>query len=155
MERIGLIADTHDDIVPWPTVAVRVAEAFASVDLILHCGDLTTTDVLDQLETIAPVLAVRSAADPPPAPPRLVDGPRVVDAGAVAIGLVNTLVDDPSAVFDRSVDVVVHGGTHTASVDTSGPMLLVNPGSPTLADVPSVAVLELRGRSPRATIVEM
>ena len=33
--------------------------ALDGVDLILHCGDLECLGVLDYLETIAPVLAVR------------------------------------------------------------------------------------------------
>ena len=73
--RIGLIADTHDDAVSWDEIHPRTVEAFGGVDLILHCGDLTTTGVLDRLAEIAPVVAVRSAADPPAEPPRLVDGP--------------------------------------------------------------------------------
>jgi hypothetical protein len=47
-----------------------VVEAFGHVDLVLHCADLTTTAVLDRLGEIGPVVAVRSAADPP----RLFDG---------------------------------------------------------------------------------
>jgi hypothetical protein len=155
MQRIGLISDTHDDVVPFDTIAGQVADAFAGVELILHCGDLTTTGILEQLCEIAPVLAVRSSADPPPAPPRLVDGPRVIDAAEMTIGLVNTLVDDPATTFDREVDVVVHGGTHEASVEQRGRLLLVNPGSPTLANERTVAVLDLGGPSPRATIVRL
>ena len=78
--RIGLIADTHDELVAWDEVLARVAVAFDGVELILHCGDLTTMRALDDLAGLAPVVAVRSDADPPPAPPRLLDGPHVLDA---------------------------------------------------------------------------
>lgn len=154
--RIGLIADTHDDAVSWDEIHPRTVEAFGGVDLILHCGDLTTTGVLDRLAEIAPVVAVRSAADPPAEPPRLVDGPHAVEVGDVTIGLVNALEGhDPGELFGRPVDVVVHRATHRASVDADGPILLVNPGRPTLSGEVSVGILETMGPAPRATIVAL
>jgi len=154
--KIGLIADTHDTIAPFEGVRDKVATAFDGAELILHLGDLSTTGVLDQLAEIAPVVAVRSPADPDAEPPRLFDGPHVVEAGGVAIGMVNTLGDaDPAALFGRPVDVVVHGGTHEASIGRAGGVLSVNPGSPTLANEVSVAVLEIDGGTAEATIVPM
>src|SRR5271169_6398715 len=142
MVRVGLIADTHDEVVPWDQVRERVAHALSGVSLILHCGDLTTTGILDHLESIAPVVAVRSQVDPPAAPPRLLDGPQVLEAGGVSIGLVNTLPEGRDVAFEREVAVIVHGGTHEASVEVLGGVLYVNPGSPTLAGEVSVGVLE-------------
>jgi uncharacterized protein len=150
--RIGLIADTHDEVVPWDAVHAKIAEAFGGTELILHCGDLTTIAVLDRLAEIAPVIAVRSAIDPVATPPRLLDGPQVVEAGGVAIGIVNTLVGEEPA-FGREVAVIVHGGTHESSVETRGDVLYVNPGSPTLSDRTSVAVVELGDGPATATIV--
>ncbi len=155
MGRIGVIADTHDDLVPWDQVHAKVAAAFDGVELIVHCGDLTTLGVLDRLAEIAPVVAVRSAGDPAPAPPRLFDGPHVVETEGAVVGLVNVLVEDAAGAFGRPVDVIVHGGTHVASVDATGPVLLVNPGSPTLADQVTVAVIDTGGAGPRATIVAL
>jgi putative phosphoesterase len=154
--KIGLIADTHDAIAPFDTIRDRLAAAFDGVELILHCGDLTTIDLLDRLGEIAPVVAVRSSNDPPADPPRLLDGPHVLEAGGLTIGLVCTLGEgDPASVFDRPLDVVVHGGTHAAQIDKRGGVLAVNPGSPTLADEVSVAVLEVVEGRPSAVIVPM
>jgi uncharacterized protein len=152
--KIGLIADTHDEVVSFDTIANKVRDTFAGAELILHCGDLTTTAVLDRLAEIAPVVAVRSTGDPDPEPPRLLDGPHVLEAGGLTIGLVNTLGDaDPAELFGRPVDVVVHGGTHAASVEEEGGVLRVNPGSPTLANEVSVAVLEVVDGRAQATVV--
>ena len=56
---IGLISDTHIPdrarIIPQ-----NVIDAFSDVDLILHAGDLTSLDVVEELEKIAPVMAVQS-----------------------------------------------------------------------------------------------
>jgi putative phosphoesterase len=60
--RIGLLTDTHlpsTILELWDEVKV----AFASVDLILHGGDIVTPGVLDWLEDIAPTLAVRGNND--------------------------------------------------------------------------------------------
>lgn len=154
--KIGLLSDTHDDVVAFDTIEDRVARAFAGVELILHCGDLTTAGLLDRLQAIAPVVAVRSAADPPPDPPRLYDGPHVLEAAGLLVGLVNTLGhEEPDRLFGRRVDIVVHGGTHAASVARHDGRLSVNPGSPTLADETTVAVLEIRDGTAAATIVPM
>ena len=61
--RIGLISDTHS-AGSGRDLPDRVLEALRGVDLILHCGDLECLGVLDYLETVAPVLAVRGYEDP-------------------------------------------------------------------------------------------
>jgi hypothetical protein len=53
--RIGVIADTHGLFDP----AIR--QHFRGVDYILHAGDIGKRSVIEQLEQIAPVTAVRPA----------------------------------------------------------------------------------------------
>ena len=59
---IGLISDTHIPdrarIIPQ-----KVMEAFNDVELIIHAGDLTSPKVIEELETIAPVMAVQGNMD--------------------------------------------------------------------------------------------
>jgi putative phosphoesterase len=60
--RIGLVADSHvgeflDELPPW------VPDVLDGCDLILHAGDLSVIRVLADLETIAPVIAVRGDHD--------------------------------------------------------------------------------------------
>ena len=57
--KLGIISDTH---IPGgaPEVPTQVIKAFKGVDLILHAGNIYTSDVLDWLEQIAPVKAVGS-----------------------------------------------------------------------------------------------
>lgn len=61
---IGILSDTH---VPDRTPELRsdflTALKAAKVDLILHAGDVSVKRVLDELQTIAPVLAVRGNRD--------------------------------------------------------------------------------------------
>ena len=151
--RIGLISDTHSagsgrDL-PCP-----VLEALGGVDLILHCGDLECIGVLDYLETVAPVLAVRGYEDPRESGDRLADATRVVEAGGLAIGMIHdiqwpgpkiaTSGDGTGLVlpegqagslltakFGRAVDVVLFGDTHEELICHWDETLIVNPGSPT------------------------
>ena len=151
--RIGLISDTHSagsgrDL-PTP-----VMDALDGVDLILHCGDLECLGVLDYLETIAPVLAVRGYEDPREPGDRLADATRVVHAGGLAIGMIHdiqwpgpkiatsgdgtglALPDGQAAEtlirkFGQPVDVVLFGDTHEELICRWDEALIINPGSPT------------------------
>jgi putative phosphoesterase len=57
--RIGLISDTHGMIRP------EIFTAFEGVELILHAGDVGDDAIIAELETIAPVSAVRGNTDAP------------------------------------------------------------------------------------------
>jgi len=154
MARIGLIADTHDDKVDWATVQRVVARAFDGVGLVLLCGDLRTLRVLDQLEAIAPVRAVRGDTDPPARPPRLVDGPLLVESGdaRIAVFRAEPDIDDESV---SGANVVVYGRGHEPVVKVVNGAIFVNPGSPSLAATRCVAVLELSGARPAVTLVPL
>ena len=82
--RIGVISDTHyPERVPYlPLEAIE--KVFRGCDLILHAGDLEAMDVITQLETIAPVYAVRSddEIDTFELPEK-----RIIEIGGVRIGL--------------------------------------------------------------------
>lgn len=139
--KIGLIADTH---IPeaGPELPRQVAQALAGVDLILHAGDLHIFAVLDWLEMLAPVLAVRGNGDMRlPETPRL-EETRVLSVEGKRIGLCHRLAfpEEPplrtlETIMERGfggrVDVIVHGDTHVAAIETFKGVLLVNPGSPT------------------------
>jgi predicted phosphodiesterase len=88
--RIGLISDTHS-AGSGRDLPGKVLEVLSGVDLILHCGDLECLGVLDYLETVAPVLAVRGYEDPREPGDRLADAVRVVHADGVAIGMIHDI----------------------------------------------------------------
>lgn len=159
--RFGLTADTHDNLVDWPKVLANLAAAWGDVDGILHCGDLTTVGALEGLGQVAPVFATRSSGDPPPAPPTLSDGPRVLALAGARVGLTFELPEAQRSaealarLFDGPVAACVFGGTHEAIVADAGGVLLVNPGSPSLAKTRTCAVLTVEDGRPRAEIVEI
>lgn len=55
--KIGIISDTHDMLRP------EVISHLQGCDFILHGGDISSQKILDQLEQIAPVRAVRGNND--------------------------------------------------------------------------------------------
>ncbi len=55
--RIGIVSDTHG------LLRREVIEGLKGVDHIIHAGDIDRKEVLDELEKIAPVTAVRGNAD--------------------------------------------------------------------------------------------
>lgn len=54
---IGVISDTHGLLRP------NVADKLCGVERIIHAGDVGNPDILDELENIAPVVAVRGNVD--------------------------------------------------------------------------------------------
>jgi hypothetical protein len=55
--RLGIVSDTHG------LLRAALVEAFAGVDRIIHAGDVGSEAVLDGLQAIAPVTAVRGNMD--------------------------------------------------------------------------------------------
>jgi hypothetical protein len=159
--RFGLTADTHDDLVDWPATLARLKIAWGEVDGVLHCGDITSAGALGSLAAIAPVHATRSDGDPPAAPPTLSDGPRVMNAAGVRIGLTFALpgaamsAEAAADFFGGPIGACVYGGTHEARLEEIGGVLFVNPGSPSLAKTRTTAILTIENGRATASIVEI
>ncbi|UCF45190.1 MAG: metallophosphoesterase [Candidatus Bathyarchaeota archaeon] len=163
-KTVGLIADTH---VPARARCIpkMVFQVFENVDFIVHAGDLVRLAVIDELEQLAPVLAVHGNMDGPKvsgALPKL-NSLRIFDW---KIGVMH----DPRALFGMSkmrkiakqndFDVFVYGHTHSAIIKWEGKILYVNPGSPTnplpsFVIKPSVALLKLTKESITPEIIHI
>ena len=146
--RVGVIADTH---VPksLPVLPEEISKLFQGVDLILHAGDITSKEVLDELRLVAPVVAVRGNHDRLDLPTST-----VVEVGSKRIGLTHghrpvwkelpSLVSNE--VFDgrpfwwggfqgqvlrafQDVDAIIFGHFHRPYVAWYQNVLLFNPGA--------------------------
>lgn len=144
---IGLISDTHGMVRP------SVHDALAGVELILHAGDVGGDVILDELEVIAPVLAVYGNTDAP-------GDPRLAASIERSIGGVGIHVSHghevgsptPEKLLARyAADVIVYGHTHQPLVVRGDGRLVVNPGAAGARRFrlePSVARLTIvRGRA--------
>jgi putative phosphoesterase len=81
--RVGVVTDTHvgDELAKLPGEVVRRLEG---VDLIVHAGDMCDLAVLDELDRVAPVVAVRGNHDPPDCP---LPDQTVIEIGGARLGI--------------------------------------------------------------------
>lgn len=147
---IGIISDTHGLVRPEALTALK------GVEMILHAGDIGNQEVLDTLNEIAPVVAVRGNNDKGEWA-QSVPAWEVVEIGDVSIYMLHDLKEidiSPSGVFR----VVVSGHSHKPSVTEERGVLYVNPGSagPRRFTLPvSVAHLRVRDDEVQAKIIEL
>ncbi|HYK99459.1 MAG TPA: YfcE family phosphodiesterase [Candidatus Acidoferrales bacterium] len=179
--RIGLIADNHSRTPDGADLPQQVLDAFAGVDLIVHCGDAGSWGTLDRLATVAPVIGVRGGHNGETDDPRIDGEKRVVDVDGLRAGVVHDLVkqglakeSSPRLVpvqadlgaalddfFGEQVDLLLYAGTHVPRVGSVSGKFAVNPGSPTLpldrprGSLGSVAIVEVDAGIASARVVEL
>ena len=158
---IGLISDTH---IPdrAKEIPQKVFDAFSEVDLILHAGDLTSLKVIEDLEKIAPVMAIQGNMD-------RVNGinlpaAKVLEAEGLKIGIAHGEVypraDTQQLVYlarELDVDILITGHSHQPKIEQTDGVLLLNPGSPIvprLADR-TVMILEINNKEVDVEIVKI
>ncbi|MFQ6068036.1 MAG: metallophosphoesterase family protein [Candidatus Bathyarchaeia archaeon] len=152
MKLVGLISDTH---IPARAKAIpnKVFKIFQDAYLIIHTGDLTRLSVMEELEQMAPVIAVHGNMDTRDVKEKL---PLInsVDVYDWKIGMTHSLnfffrtgrIKD--IIEKQRFHVFVYGHTHRPSLKYKSSMLLINPGSPTNPIPPfltksSVALLKI------------
>lgn len=125
---LGVLSDTHGWVHPF------LHEAFAGVTAILHAGDVGDENVLSELGTIAPTLAVRGNMDGGP----LVDLPseRVETFGRHRVAMLH-IAGSPSRptpqaqalVARAEPQVLLYGHSHIPAVERARGVLFCNPGA--------------------------
>lgn len=130
---IGVISDTH--IPQFKRLPEAIWKHFASVELIIHAGDLSVLSVLSELETIAPVVAVQGNIERDEVVEKLPIKREVV-AGTCRIGIVHILDEARNRVRAARREfpqarVVVFGHSHIPYNQEHDGQLLFNPGSAT------------------------
>jgi len=120
--KIGVISDTHGLLRP------EVAMALAGVERILHLGDVGKPSILEALEKIAPVTAVRGNTDRTGPCSELPETDVVLIEGRYVYMLhdLSTLHLDPAA---GKFAAVLYGHSHVPNFYTRKGVLYFNPGS--------------------------
>lgn len=147
-QRIGLISDTHGLLRP------QACAALAGVDHIVHAGDIGKPEVLQQLEAIAPLSAIRGNNDRGPWAAAIPDT-LSIELGGVRFHVLHDLKELALDPVVQRIQVVVAGHSHKPAVYSRNGVLFVNPGSagPRRFSLPvSVALLDLTGGAPHAEI---
>lgn len=148
---IGVISDTHGLMRP------SALEAMRGADFIIHAGDVGDAIVLEQLEAIAPVYAVRGNVDFAALGERLPEDALVTWYGkhVYVHHILEDLPLDPSA---AGFHAVVYGHSHKPDIAEKNGILYFNPGSagPRRFSLPiSVGRFTLEGDSLKAELIEL
>jgi len=136
LKIVGLISDTH---IPAKAKAVpqKVFEVFKDAARIIHAGDLTQLSVIQELECLAPVVAVQGNMDVPEVKAKL-PIKNMVQVDNFKIGVVHSLgilraKQKMQDMAERNkLNVLVYGHVHSPSIRWENDLLLINLGSPQL-----------------------
>jgi putative phosphoesterase len=166
--RIGLLSDTHlpSLIRELDELGPQIRDFLATVDLILHAGDVTAPSVVRWCEQFAPTRVARGNND-------LFDHPAMADvhlfeARGWRIGMVHQLRPEsrPMRVLldehlgGEAVDILIAGDTHFERLELREGVVFLNPGSPTLPHhkeyrLGTVGLLELEPEVLRAHVLRL
>ena len=131
--HIGIISDTH--IPQFKKLPESIWEHFAGVELIIHAGDLSVLSIIEELETIAPVVAVQGNVEKDEVIHTLPIKREIV-VGHCRIGIVHILGDSHNR--ERiarqefpNAQCVVFGHSHIPYNQEHEGLLLFNHGSGT------------------------
>ena len=120
--RVGLISDTHNLLRPEARIALK------GVDHIIHGGDICDAQVLKELQTIAPMTAVRGNNDRGAWAEGLRERERI-ELGGVAMYIVHDLHDLDLVPERAGIKVVISGHSHRPLMKMENGVLYINPGS--------------------------
>ncbi len=137
--RIGIISDTHGFL------RKEVIEGLQGVDHIIHAGDIDKKEVLDELEKIAPVTAVRGNADKDWAmylPEKV-----FLEFGGNKIYVIHNKGKIDDSIMD--IPIIIYGHSHKYSLVEKNGQVWFNPGccgKRKPDQEVSFAILEIRGK---------
>ena len=149
--RIGVISDTHGLLRPEALLALQ------GVQLILHAGDVGSSEILTRLKTIAPVFAVRGNVDTQPWAQEL-PLTTVVETSGFHFYVLHDLKDLDLKPQAAGFDAVISGHTHVPEQRLEEGVLYLNPGSagPRRFRLPvSLALLEIGKKPFKVEIVQL
>lgn len=119
MHKIGILSDTHN------LLRKSVMDILRSCEIILHGGDIHARQVLKQLETIAPVYAVRGNADKEWAAglPQTLS----VELFGIKIFMIHNKKMIQEDIQDK--DLIIYGHSHKYEKLQKNGQIWLNPGS--------------------------
>lgn len=155
---IGVISDTHINQTN-KSLPKKVHTAFKKTDLIIHCGDIVSPSVITELETNAPVIAVKGNMDPqtldlPSSEIILINGTHVIcvsHGSGSPFGLTQRLYKQ---FIQYKPSLILFGHTHIAGDFEYNGIHLFNPGSPTTrADYFSIGLINITGKDLTTNVI--
>ena len=148
---IGVISDTHGHL------DSGVKKYFEGVDVIVHAGDIGKPEILNELQSIAPVKAVRGNMDGGEWTSEL-PAFAIVDIANIQLYVLHDIYNldlDPQS---AGLSAVISGHTHKPSIKIIDGVLYINPGSashPRFNFPASIAMIRLSNERIDARIIEL
>jgi len=149
--QIGVISDTHGLVRPEALSALRGS------DLVLHAGDIGKPDVLQVLESVSSLVAIRGNIDRGAWASHLPDE-TVVEVKGTRLYLIHNIKDFGGDARREGYEIVVSGHSHKPSIQEQDGVLFLNPGSagPRRFKLPvAVAKIRIEGTNVRAEVIEL
>jgi putative phosphoesterase len=119
---LGLISDTHG------LLRDSALRALQKTGVIIHAGDVGDPKILEALERLAPVTAVRGNVDTSEWATKL-PATALLKAGAATIYVLHDVNELKPNFRPSEVSIVVSGHSHKPGQATRGGILYINPGS--------------------------
>jgi len=148
---IGIISDTHG------CLPQSVSKIFKKTDLIIHAGDIGDPRIIDALEKIAPLRAVRGNMDMGNWARRLRQNETIV-INHQRLHVIHDVYDLAIKAESEAYQAVIYGHTHRPQMEKQQGVLYLNPGSamqPRFGYPPSVALLEVKGDAISARLIDL
>lgn len=157
--KIGVLSDTHLHQVTKEFVWIY-DQYLSGMDLVLHAGDLVSTDVIDFLNA-KDFHGVCGNMDPVDVKQRLPEK-KILNLAGYRIGLIHGWgqsdgLEDRILPLFHHVNIIVYGHSHIASNHTRGGILFFNPGTATgysASGKHSIGILEL-GETAQGEIIQL
>jgi len=119
---IGIISDTHGLLRPEALTALKGSY------LIIHAGDIGKPGVLEELQRIAPVVAVRGNNDKGSWAETL-PSTKIITAGGVSLYVLHNLKELDFDPAKANINAVISGHSHKPFIQEQHGVMYLNPGS--------------------------
>ena len=119
---LGLVSDTHG------LLRERALRALQNTGRIIHAGDVGDPKILEALDKVAPVTAVRGNADTGEWATKL-PPTTMVEIGVVRLYVLHNVKELQLNAIPSGVSIVVSGHSHKPGQATRNGVLYINPGS--------------------------
>jgi putative phosphoesterase len=158
ISKIGVISDTHLSNYSG-SMSVKITRHFQDAELIIHCGDIVNPKVITELESIAPVIAVRGNMDPeelniPDSEVMLINNTHTVcvsHGSGSPYGIMQKLFKKFST---YNPSIILFGHTHIAGEFEFNGVRFFNPGSPTTrTEYFSVGIIDIKNKKLTTNII--
>jgi len=133
--RIAVLADTH--VNKLGQLSKKIIDALSTVDLIIHAGDFTDVQLLEELKQLGEVKAVRGNMDSTDLK-NILPVKEIVEIENKRIGITHGsgaprgIEERVRKIFESDrIDIIVYGHSHQSQNKVIDGILLFNPGEAT------------------------